>query len=105
MKSFEYLDSVKRKLDLPSDYALAKTLGITRESVSQLRSGRSSLGLETSLKISEILDIDEHVIYSHAQIEKAKTPELRHFWESISERFSESFKLLILGSSPRQTLI
>ncbi len=96
MKTTEYLDAVKRERDLPSDYALAKALGITREAVSALRKGKSCMGIETCMKVADILGIDEHVVYSHAQIERSKTPELLMFWTSVSEKFSASFNALLL---------
>jgi DNA-binding XRE family transcriptional regulator len=101
MKTTEYLDAVKAKLNLPSDYALSKVLGITRESVSALRNEKNCMGIETCMKVAEILAIDEHVVYSDAQLERAKTPELQHFWQAISEKFSSSFINLLLGCGPR----
>lgn len=100
MKTTEYLDSVKHKLDLPSDYALSKVLGITRESVSALRNGKNCMGIETCMKVAEILAIDEHIVYSDAQLERAKTPELMQFWQAVSEKFSASFINLLLGHRP-----
>jgi transcriptional regulator with XRE-family HTH domain len=98
----EYLDEVKAKLALPSEYALAKVLGITQPSVMQYRNGRSALGIETSMKIGELLGIDGHVVYANGQIERAKNPQISEFWKTISEKFSESFKSLLSGASPRR---
>jgi len=96
----EYLDQVKAELGLPSDYALSKLLGLTHQSIQQYRSGRSSLGVETSMKVGEILGIDGHKVYADGQIERAKNAAVSDFWKSISEKFSESFKTLLLGASP-----
>lgn len=101
MKTTEYLDEVRRALSLPSDYAVAKVLGITRESVSQLRNGKTSMGIETAMKVGEILRVDGHAVYAHGQIERAKNQQIVDFWKSISEKFSESFKTLLSGASPR----
>lgn len=90
--TIEYLDLIKLRLSLPSDYALAKALGVTRESVSQLRSGKTSMGIETAMKAGEYLHIDGHTIYADSQIERAKKPEIREFWRSVSEKFSGSFR-------------
>lgn len=102
MKTTEYLDALKTKLALPSDYALAKVLGITHVSVSQFRSGRTAMGIETCMKVGEILRLDGHAVYADGQIERAKKPEIADFWKSVSEKFSESFKALLLGASPRR---
>ena len=96
MNTNEYLDAVKAKLSLPSDYALAKHLGVARESVAQYRSGRSALGIETSMKVGEYLGIDGHAVYANGQIERAKNGAQAEFWKQISEKFSESFNTLML---------
>lgn len=100
----EYLDAIKEKLDLPSDYAISKVLGITRESVSGFRTGKSPFGVETAMKVGEILGIDGHKVYSDGQIERAKKPEIRQFWMSISEKFSMGFEVLISCANPRRSL-
>lgn len=97
-----YLDAVKKKLGLPSDYALAQKLEITRAAVSGLRRADSGMGIETAMKVGEILQIDGHVIYAHGQIERAKKPGVRDFWESVSEKFSMGFDVLLSGSGPRR---
>jgi DNA-binding XRE family transcriptional regulator len=102
MKTVEYLDAVKAKLDIPSDYALAKVLGIARESVNAFRSGRSAMGIETCMKVGEILRVDGHAVYAHGQIERAKNAQISDFWREISEKFSASFKTLLPGFGPRQ---
>jgi DNA-binding XRE family transcriptional regulator len=95
MKTAEYLDAVKNRLGLPSDYALAKVLGVARESVNAFRNGRSAMGIETCMKVGELLNVDGHAVYAQGQIERAKKPEIRDFWQSISEKFSGSFLNLL----------
>lgn len=97
MKTAEYLDAVKARLDIGSDYALAKVLGVSRESVNAFRNGRSAMGIETCIKVGELLDIDGHAVYAQGQIERAKKPEIRDFWQSVSEKFSGSFRSLLSG--------
>lgn len=102
MKTNEYLDAVKSRLALPSDYAIAKVLGITTQAVAQYRSGRSALGIESAMKIGEILRMDGHKVYADGQIERAKNSAQSEFWREISEKFSASFKSLLPGFGPRQ---
>jgi len=102
MKTVEYLDAVKARLELPSDYQLAKVLGVTTQSITQYRSGRSALGIETAMKAGEILRVDGHKIYADGQIERAKNSAQSDFWREISEKFSASFKALLPGCGPRQ---
>ena len=102
MKTNEYIDAVKAKLALPSDYAAAKTLGVSHQSVMQYRNGRSAMGVETCMKVGEILGIDGHKVYADGQIERAKSAAQATFWADISEKFSESFLNLLSGCSPRR---
>lgn len=95
MKTVEFVDAVKVRLNLPSDYALAKVLGVTKESISAFRHGRSAMGVETSMKVGEILGLDGHAVYAQGQIERAKNAVTRDFWQGISEKFSASFKRLL----------
>jgi DNA-binding XRE family transcriptional regulator len=101
----EYLDQVKAERGLPSDYALAKLLGLTHTSIIQYRNGRAALGIETSMKVGEILGVDGHAVYADGQIERAKNAQVLEFWKTVSEKFSESFKTLLLGASPRRDCV
>jgi DNA-binding XRE family transcriptional regulator len=100
MKTTEYLEEVKRKRALPSDYALAKLLGVSHTSIIAYRSGRAALGIETSNKVGEILGLDGHKVYADCQIERAKKPEIAAFWMSVSEKFSMSFNYLLSRRNP-----
>jgi hypothetical protein len=59
------------------------------------------MGIETCLKVGEILRIDGHAVYADGQIERAKNPQVGEFWREISEKFSASFKTLLSGCAPR----
>lgn len=100
----EYLDAVKAALNLPSDYALAKHWGVSKQDVSEYRSGKRTLGEERAIAVAKILGINpaEPLIASHA--ERAKTDAAREVWtalfDRISEKFSASFRNLLLGYGP-----
>jgi DNA-binding XRE family transcriptional regulator len=98
----EYLDAVKAKLSIPSDYALAKVLGLSHQSIPQFRTGKSAMGIETCMKVGEFLDIDGHAVYAQGQMERAKKPEIAEFWMTVSEKFSASFLNLLPGYGPRR---
>jgi predicted transcriptional regulator len=102
----EYLDAVKAKLELPSDYALAKYWGVSKQDISEYRAGKRTLGEDRAIAVAEILGIDpaEPLIASHA--ERAKSTQAKEVWtslfERISEKISEGFESLLLGASPRR---
>lgn len=107
MKTYEYLDLVREKLHLPSDYALQKPLGISKTQLSNYRNGRDSLSDSMCLRIAEICGIDAAQVMLDAHLERSKTPEIRAAWEAMmraysqaSAKFSESFKALMLCATP-----
>ncbi len=100
MKTTEYLDAVKAKLALPSDYAIAKALGVSQQTVTQYRNGRTAMGIEVSIRVGEVLGIDSHKVYADGQVERAKNDDQSAFWKGISEKFSVSFRNLLPGCSP-----
>jgi hypothetical protein len=100
MKTYEYLDAVRKKLDLPSDYALQKPLGVTKQQLSRYRTGLDSLSDGIALQVAEILQLDGGRVLLDMHIERSKTPEIRAAWASVMEKISESFLNLLSGTSP-----
>lgn len=95
MKTVDYLDAVKRRLGLQSDYALAKALKIAQPTVSSYRAGRTCVDNDVALAIAEILEVNPLVVIAAANAERAKTPEAKARWAGVMEKFSASFKTLL----------
>ena len=90
MKSVnEYLDDVKRKLKLPSDYKLSKTLNIGHSAISKIRKG-GSISDDTALKIANLLEIEPEEIILVATAERCHEPEKAVIWRNILARFETS---------------
>lgn len=97
MRTPEYLDLVRQKLVLPSDYALQKPLGVTKQQLSRWRTGVDSFSDSVALKIAHLTGLPAERVLIDAQIEKAKTPEEQAAWKAIMEKFSASFKRHLSG--------
>lgn len=97
-----FLDAVKEKLGITSDYALAKQLGFSLSTVSNYRTGRRVLDDDAALTIADALKLHPLSVIAAANAERAKTPEQRDRWSGVMEKFSASFNSLLLGASPRQ---
>ncbi len=104
MRTPEYLDLAREKLSLPSDYALQKPLGVTKQLISRYRTGKETLSDNIAMKIAFLTGLRAERVLIDAQIEKAKTPEERQAWESIMEKISASFnrRLLVWTSEERR---
>lgn len=92
--SVQYLDAVKRKLGVSSDYALRTHLGITTASISSIRNGKSHMGEETAIKVADILGIAREEVLSAVSAERAKSPEARAVWTSMWDKFAVNFDVL-----------
>ncbi len=84
MKStIEYLDALKARLDLPSDYAAAKALNVTRAAVSRYRNGQSVFDEPTAVRVAEYLDLDPLEVISACKAESAADAHMRAVWGTI----------------------
>lgn len=102
MKStLEYIDAVKIKLDLPSDYAVAKALCVTRAAVSSYRNGRTYLDDLTAVRVAEILEINPMEVIAAANSERAKSEDARRVWSGLWDRFAVNFEGLLNLSGQR----
>ena len=95
----EWLDALKAQLDIPSDYAAAKVLGLTRSAVSHYRTGRTSFDDVTAVRVADLLGVDPAEVLASVQYERAKTDEVREAWASLLEKFSEGFRTLVLRAN------
>ncbi|WP_426078885.1 DUF3693 domain-containing protein [Janthinobacterium sp. PSPC3-1] len=100
--TIEFLDAVKEKLGITSDYALAKRLGFSLSTVSNYRTGRRILDDDAALDIAMALEVHPFEVIASVNAERAKTPEQRARWSGVMEKFSASFNSLLLGASPRR---
>ncbi|WP_313818889.1 hypothetical protein [Cupriavidus sp.] len=95
MKPLEYLDAAKSALDIESDYALAKHLGVTKGAISAIRQGKAGIGEELAISIADILHIDAFEIVAAASFERAKSERARALWASVQQRISSGFEDLL----------
>lgn len=103
MNTIEYLDAVKAKRGISSDYALAKALGVGQSAIIGYRASRTTINDDTALAIAQILELNPLVVIATANAERAKTPEQRARWSSVMEKFSASFDALLSVTSPSRS--
>lgn len=93
--TIEYLDAVKARLDLPSDYAAAKVLGISRSAVSKYRLGQAHFDAEVAARVASILEIDAIEVLASAEFERARSDVAREIWGGLLEKISKGFRTLV----------
>ncbi len=77
----KYLNKIAKLTETGSDYAAAKILGITRQRISNYRTGRNSFDNEIAFKIAVMLDMNPSEVIAELNFDKAKTPEKKKFWQ------------------------
>ena len=97
MNTLQYLDAVKTRHGLPSDYALAKVLGVAPQNISSYRSGRRIIDDDMALQVAVELEINPLAVIATANEERSKTPEQKARWRAILEKISASFNDLLSG--------
>lgn len=81
----DFLDALRAKLDLPSDNALGKYLGIHRQHISHYRNLRGTFDDETSIRIAEILGEKPAFVMACMHHQRAKNPEVKAAWKHTAE--------------------
>lgn len=85
MKWFDsYIDELKEKMGLTSDYAVAKFLGVPRQSMTKVRNGEV-LGKDKCLRIALALKKDPIEIIATAEAQREKNQELRAVWLKLAK--------------------
>lgn len=102
MKTVDYLNRVKNRLGISSDYALAKALGMGRSNASSLMNGKTTMGDETALKVAQILDVHPVIVLADVHAERERNPEIQAVWLGLSDKISLGFKSLIACATPRR---
>jgi len=84
----DFLDAVKSKVGIESDYKLAQTLDVSRAAISKYRNNGDSLSDETALKVASVLEIEPIMVIAAIHAEKAKTEETKKVWSALLQRLS-----------------
>jgi hypothetical protein len=93
----EFLDEVKRNHRVPSDYALAKLLYITRQQVSLYRTQGNTFSDLTALRVAELLEIEPMAVIAARNVERAKRTEEKTLWEGLARKLVGAAAGLILA--------
>lgn len=94
--TIEFLDAVKARHSLVSDYKLAKKLEITPQSIIQYRNHRNVLSDSMAIRVAGLLEMDPVLVVTAVHAERAKRPEERALWADIVQRLGGVAAVLVL---------
>lgn len=87
MTTIEYLDAVKKALNITSDYALAKALGISKQAVSRYYSKGGGFDDDVARKVASYLGLNAGLVMLDMHQQRAQSPETAALWKEIYKGF------------------
>jgi predicted transcriptional regulator len=96
--TIDVLEALKAKTGAPSDYALHKILGVTRQAISTYRTNTSTFSDEMCLKVASILEVDPCLILAIAYAERTGNQEVKAAWKTVLERLSGMAAMLLIAT-------
>ena len=79
MKASEYLNAVKNRHHMESDYAVSLALNVSRQAVSTMMKG-GGMDATTAVRVAELLNLPPLQVIADAEIERARRPEVKKTW-------------------------
>jgi len=90
MKPAEYLDATRERLNLTSDYQLAKALDVPNGNIAGIRHGTRFIPLEMAFRIAITLEIDPAQVVADLEEQREKNAKRRGFWQSFTSHARSS---------------
>ena len=97
MKAAVWIDRVKTAKGIESDYAAAKTLGISRAVVSSYRGAIPTMDEDTAVKVALALDVNPVVILADQAMERSKSEPAKKAWKEVLEKLGASQLYIMLS--------
>lgn len=86
MKAYEWIDRLKVKKHISSDYAVAKMLGMSQSSIISMRTRKSTFDEDAAVKVANALGLNPIGIVIDQAAERAKNPEVRSTLAAEAQR-------------------
>ena len=94
-----FLDDLRAKYDLASDYQVAGMLGLKRQQVSAYRTGKHTFDDNIATRVAELLDVPAAYVMACMAAQRAKSPALRKTWEKAAKTLAGTAVALLVGCS------
>lgn len=86
----QLLDRIKSSHQAPSDYRLAKIVGIDQSGIRNYRSGRSRPDDVIASRLAVLADLDPGYVVACIHAERAQDDQTRTLWTGIADRLQRS---------------
>jgi transcriptional regulator with XRE-family HTH domain len=82
----DFLDAVRDRHGLTSDYQLAKVLAVGQSTISHYRKGRSAFDEAMACKVAALLELPAEYVFACTASERAKDPEIKKIWARAARK-------------------
>jgi hypothetical protein len=93
----EFLDLIRARYSLPSDYAVAQLLGVNRQLVSKWRQGHGGMGDDHALRVAQLLELDVGHVLARLYAERAPSDETRSVWLDLARRLGPAVAICLVA--------
>ncbi|MDP2144402.1 MAG: hypothetical protein Q8J80_09780 [Gallionella sp.] len=100
MEINELLDKAKTRANLPSDYALAKVLGIQTGIVANWRKEKRHPSNQEAIQLATLAGLDEMQVIAEIELRTANSDKKREFWKGYIESrgAAATLRIVMLGT-------
>lgn len=99
MQTPDFLDAVKKKHALETDYQLAKFLGWPPGRVSMYRTGKRELDDDACIQIAAAIELPAPYVMACIAAARAKSAESKHAWEKAAKLLKTGSAAVILAAA------
>ena len=94
----EFIDAIRAKHNLPSDYAAKKLLSVSRATISNYRTGKQFFDDAVALRAAELLDLSPGHVLACIHEERAKRPQVKAAWHQVARALAPSLLVFLAGA-------
>lgn len=94
----EFLDALKARYSLTSDYKLFKFLGVTQSTVSNYRIGKTYLNDEIALKVAAQLELAPGYVLACIHEERTKSQPVKAAWHQVARALAPAVLVFLAGT-------
>jgi transcriptional regulator with XRE-family HTH domain len=91
----QYIDAIKLRHNVDSDYAVAKLLGTSKQTVSRYQLGKGAFDDLMALRAAELLGLNPLEVIAAANAERARNEEVRNTWTGLWDKLAVNFEDLL----------
>ncbi|MDD2943644.1 MAG: hypothetical protein PHC51_11850 [bacterium] len=101
MEINDLLDKAKTRANLPSDYALAKAINVSRGWISEYRKGKRHPSNEVAVQLATLAGLEEMSVIAAIEYQTATTEKKKEFWKLYmhDHGIAGAFVMVTLGLS------